>query len=80
MHGSRGDKEGGTGFRGARPPSSEAQTGRGFGGLVPTLLGRARPCPARGPEGGGCLIGAAASCENQEVTRCEGEGGGWLPC
>lgn len=84
MHSRREEKGGSTGLRGARVRYPQTQAWRGSRGLVPTLLGQTRPglCPAWGLEGEGCLIGTAASCENQEVTlSVRGRGGeGWLPC
>ena len=84
MHSRREEKGSSTGLRGARIRYPQTQAWRGSGGLVPTLLGQARPgpCPAWGLEGEGYLIGTAASCENQEVTlSVRGRGGeGWLPC
>lgn len=51
MHSSRGEKGGSAELRGACPLSLLVQTKRGFGGLVPTLLGQVRPMPSPGPGG-----------------------------
>lgn len=78
----------------ARPPRRQGRWHRAQRSASPVLCGPGREgvwrpgsypsrpsqaLPSPRPGGWGCLIGAAASCENQEVTRCEGEGGGGSP-